>query len=183
MSFGRKKEDEQAAASEASQPAAAAGQKREAKEAPEDLAAPKLSDAELAAAPQHVKDAAAKHGGGVPRAAPKGGEGTLNVPADAAYPDLEPPPPPSEYRAAPTGPSDPPERPKFGEKPSLAQLADPGLRVRARTLDPRSGGLYSGGVRIGAEPVEIAVDEVRQRSAGHLAQLLSDPRIEVELVK
>lgn len=144
--------------------------------------APKLTDAELAGAPQHVKDAAARMGGSVPRAAPKGGEGTLGRAVESPYPELEPPTPPAEFRAAPTAPGDAPEREAWdGGGVKLADLEAAGAVIQVRTRDPRSAGVYAGGVRVLPEAHDVQVDLVRARSAGHLAQLLADPSVEVRV--
>ncbi len=147
---------------------------------------PALTDAELRDAPQHVKDAAAKDGG-VVRAAPKGGEGELGRAVDAAYPELQPPTPPAEYRAAPTAPGELPEREKWGQGDDRAivnpkDVAEPGSVVEVRTRDPRSSGVYAGGEHITAAARQVQVDVVRGRSADHLSQLLTDPRVEVRVV-
>jgi hypothetical protein len=143
----------------------------------------KLTDAELAAAPQHVKDAAARAGGAVVRAAPKGGEGTLaRALIDDAYPELQPPTPPPEYRAAPIAPGDRAEREDWGSaRPTLKEVEESDGLLEARTRDPRADGIYAGGVRIAPGGTEVDAALVRQRSQGHLAQLLSDPRIELRL--
>jgi len=143
----------------------------------------KLTEAELKAAPQHVKDAAARADGAVVRAAPKGGEGTLaRALIDDAYPELQPPTPPPEFRAAPTAPGERPEREDWGSaRLTLKQVEESDGMLEARTRDPRADGIYSGGVRIAPDGTEVDAALVRQRSQGHLAQLLSDPRIELRL--
>ncbi len=135
----------------------------------------------LEQAPQAVKDAADKMGGEVPMAAPKGGEGVRVPPYESKVPELEPPPAPTEYRVAPAAPSELPERAGYGDKPKAEDL-DVGARLRVRTVDPAAAPVYSGGVYVTRDGVELAVAEVRGRSEAHLAQLLADPRIEVELV-
>lgn len=144
---------------------------------------PKLSDVELQLAPQYVKDAAARNGGAVVRAAPKGGEGSLGRAVESAYPELEPPTAPAEYRAAPTAPGELPERDSWGDgaRLTLKDVAEAGSVVEVRTRDPRSAGVYAGGVRILPDASDVDVDLVRARSAEHLIQLLTDPRVEVRV--
>lgn len=191
MAFGRKSHEEgdpSAAEAQASNPRASSsstsgeGESKPKEQPVEETQAPKLSEEELAKLPEHVRDAAKRQGGGVPRAAPKGGEGTLDRAFDPAHPELEPTPPPTEYRAAPVGPRDAAERPKYGDKPKNEDLAV-GTRVRVRTVDPNAAPIYVAGAYVPREGVELAVDDIRNRSEAHVVQLLADPRIEVELVK
>jgi hypothetical protein len=151
---------------------------------PEDEKPAALTDSELTAAPQHVKDAAAKMGGSVPLGAPNNGEvlgRTLAV--DSAYPETAPVPAAGDYRAAPYGPgAQLPEREKWSDsRPTLADLSEPGVMLEARTLNPSSGGVYAGGERIGREAQDVSVDLVRGRSDAHLAQLLADPNVELRV--
>lgn len=153
---------------------------------PENEAPRKLTEAELSALPEYVQDAARRQGGAVPMAAPKGGEGELGAakqPLDEAYPELQPPVAPTEYRAAPTAPSARAQREKWGERPTADDVEGAGKVVRVRSVDPNSAGFYVGGVRVSRDTTEVAVDEVRARSDAHLAALLTDPRIELQLKK
>ena len=189
--LGKKKEEEGAAAS--SEGAQQKAQKPSAKaesgadpnvqaQKPEDEKPAPLTDAERAAAPQHVLDAAERMGGSVPLGAPNNGDELGRVRAvDGAYPDTAPVPAAGDYRAAPFAPgAQRPERQAWtGARPTLAELTEPGNVIEARTLDANSGGIYSGGARIGPDAQDIDIDLVRGRSDAHLAQLLADPRIEL----
>ena len=116
------------------------------------------------------------------RAAPKGGEGTLGRAVDSAYPELEPPVPAAEFRAAPTAPGARPERESWGDnRLTAADVETVGTVVEVRTKDPNSAGVYAGGVRVLPDAHDESVDLVRARSAEHLAQLLTDPRVEVRV--
>ncbi len=136
--------------------------------------------------PQHVRDAADKLGGEVPTAAPKGHEGPPAKLApsdqDRAIAELEPAKPPSEYRAAPYD-TEPTERDAWdaNARPTAADLADL-TTVRIRTRDPRSAGIYIAGIMVKPEAQELSVETVRARGQSHLAQLATDPRIEVQRV-
>lgn len=134
----------------------------------------------LETASQAVKDAAARSGGEVPMAAPKGGEGTNTIAFEAPIPALEPPPSPVEYRVAPIAPEQI-ERASLGTRPTLEALQS-AERVRVQTVDPRSAGIYVAGVWVGREPTEVNLAEVKARGPAHLAALQSDLRIEVEAV-
>jgi hypothetical protein len=114
------------------------------------------------------------------RAAPKGGEGSNPAPAAAKFPELEPPPPPEEYRVAPVTPEDI-VREKFGERPNVEALRK-AVHVRARTLDPLSAGVYVANEFIDRLGRVIPISQVTLRGEAHLAALATDPRIEVELV-
>lgn len=135
--------------------------------------------------PEHVKAAAEKLGGDVPRAAPKGHEGPPAKLApneddpNRAVPELEPALPPTEYRAAPYA-TTPKERDAWdaGARPSREDL-ETATTVEIRTTDPRSAGIYIAGIMVKPEPQKLAVETVRARGISHLAQLATDPRIEV----
>lgn len=140
--------------------------------------------ADLASAPQHVRDVAERLGGDVPRAAPKAGEGlrTTGTALAPAAPELEPAPPPAEFRAAPTSPgaSERASWPSGGVSFEASQQLE---QVRVRTKDPASAGIFVGSVHATRDGAVVNLSEVRARGEEHVRALLSDPRIEVAPVE
>jgi hypothetical protein len=140
----------------------------------------------LKSAPQYVQDAAAQGDGSVPLAAPKGGEGIrVTVSTASSVPtDLQPPPPPAEYRAAPSAPGDGDTEAR--DKTSLGyEDATKATRLSVRTRDPQSAPIMVGGVYVTREGSVVEVSQVRARGGrtdSHLHALLSDPRVEVTRV-
>ena len=73
---------------------------------------------------------------------------------------------------------EPDPRDPFPPRPSRELLAQ--LRiVRARTVDPNSGGVIVGGEFIGADARTVNLDTLRKRSPEHLERFLYDERIEI----
>jgi hypothetical protein len=151
--------------------------------APEGSSTPQLAQGVLAAgqADQAQIDAAAARTGGVPpRAAPKGGEGTLAVVREVAHPELEPPPGPAEFRVAPAAPTEV-DRPTFGDKPDYKALRD-ALFIEVQTVDELSAGIYVAGVLVQRTPTLVEVATILGRGENYLKGLLADPRIQLRIV-
>lgn len=169
---------------EPSTPAQGAPEQKQAKAAaaPEQTAEQKEAQKRaLQTAPAFVREQAERTGGEVPRAAPKAGEGTNPDLTTTEHPELEPPVPPTEYRAAPPAPGTE-ERAKWsGGRPTIEDLEDADY-VEVRTVDPASAGFFVAGIRVDRFGVRAPLLPIRKRGEAHLSMLATDPRVEVRIV-
>lgn len=136
----------------------------------------------LETAPAEIQAQADRLGGQVPRAAPKAGEGQNPDATKSAFPELEPPVPPTEFRAAPVAPGEE-EREAWpaSDRPNLAAL-EAADEVEVRTTDPKSAPFYVAGVRVDRFGVKAKLAPIIARGRSHVAMLAEDPRVEVRLV-
>lgn len=146
-------------------------------ETPEQKEAQRLA---LSTAPAEIKEQAERLGGQVPRAAPKGGEGVNPDATRTEFPELQPPIPPTEFRAAPVAPGDE-EREKWsGARPTIKELEDADV-VEVRTLDPKSAPFFVAGIRVDRFGVKANLAPIIARGKSHVAMLANDLRIEVRI--